>query len=252
MAKGTGSRDLRVVGHTYPYRELELERALEELRGLGLRAIELWIGHAPDPVVAAAAIENQGLEVVAISAGSLHDPGSRDPERAVELSEATRSPLIVASVSEAMFSVLARNQLGGRLCVENHWDQWFATPGALESSAAQEDVPVCLDTGHAILAGVPPERFVAQLGDRITHVHLKDARALTIGERLMGRRLRRRTGRRPTPVFPGSGVLRIASLRKALVESGYRGAISIEYEGLEPTEALTELLRMWRAHRPDS
>ncbi len=247
---GAGSRDLTVVGHTYPYRELALERALEELRGLGLRAIELWIGHAPDPSAAAEAIKNQGLEVAAISAGSLHDRGSRDPDRAVELAEATQSPLIVASVSEAMFAELAPSQLGGRLCVENHWDQWFATPRALESKAAREEVPVCLDTGHAILAGVAPERFVGELGGRIAHVHLKDARALTIGERLMGRRVRRRTGRRPEPIFPGTGVLRIPTLRRALDAAGYRGSISVEYEGDEPTEALAALLEMWQAHEP--
>jgi inosose dehydratase len=38
-------------------------------------------------------------------------------------------------------------------------------------------VPWCFDTGHLLIGGVDPVRFVRRHGERIGHVHLKDVNA---------------------------------------------------------------------------
>jgi inosose dehydratase len=110
---------------------------------------------------------------------------------------------------------------------------------------AYPGIAACVDTGHAILAGEPPERFVAALGDRVGHVHLKDAASPPLHERLMGRRLRTRLLPRPSAVFPGDGALDVGCVRRTLEDNGYAGAVSLEHECAEPSAALELLLGEW-------
>jgi inosose dehydratase len=110
---------------------------------------------------------------------------------------------------------------------------------------ADPRIAACVDTGHAILAGESPERFVASLGDQVGHVHLKDAALPPLHERLMGRRLRTRLLPRPAAVMPGDGALDIRRVRSALEDVGYKGVVALEHEGAEPSAALKFLLGEW-------
>ena len=44
------------------------------------------------------------------------------------------------------------------------------------------DVGLCLETGHMLLGGGDPVAMLRDLGDRINHVHLKDARLAVMAE----------------------------------------------------------------------
>jgi sugar phosphate isomerase/epimerase len=241
---------VRIAGHTYPYRDGPLEAALDELANLGFTAVEVWLGHADNgPASVARALEKRGLEAIAVGGGGLYRGDSRGLERAVELAEAVGAPvLVVADVSrDALPRVVASLPQGLTVCLENHWDHWLSTPRTVGAAlAAAGELAACLDTGHAIDAGVRPDRFARELGTRIRHVHLKEARLPGIAERLLGTRLRRRLGLQPEPVFPGKGSLDVGQLKRTLAEAGYRGAVSIEYEGAESTAALAELLAAWQ------
>ncbi len=131
------------------------------------------------------------------------------------------------------------------LCVENHWYQDVALPEEQLALSDTERIAACLDTGHGLLAGVRPERFVARLGQRLGHVHLKDAAAPPLPLRLLGRRVRRRLFARPEPVFPGRGALDVARTREALADAGYAGAVSLEYEGPDASAGMAALLELW-------
>jgi sugar phosphate isomerase/epimerase len=239
---------MRVAGHTYPYRDRPLEEALDELAGLQFSLVEVWLGHAADgPDDVARALGERGLEAVAVSAGGFYTADSDAVPRTIELAQALAAPAIVACVApEVLESVVERLPEDITLCVENHWDQALATPldvsGVL---AAHPGIAACVDTGHAILAGEPPERFMASLAGRVGHVHLKDAAFPPLRERLMGRRLRTRLLPRPAAVFPGAGALDVGRVRKTLEDNGYAGAVSLEHEGSEPNAALELLLGEW-------
>lgn len=237
-----------VAGHTYAYRDRPLAEALDELAELELELVEVWLGHAnADPESVARALSERNLRAVAVSAGGFYSRETTAPPRAFDLALAIGAPVVVACVSPSLLGVVGRSVPPGlTLCVENHWDQPLAT--AVEVTRVVEEHPgikACLDTGHALLAGVAPERFAVLLGPRLGHVHLKDARRPTVVETLLGRRLRRRLLARPEPVSPGQGVLEVEGLRKALERAGYRGAVTLEHEGPNPTPALLELLRRW-------
>ena len=101
-----------------------------------------------------------------------------------------------------------------------------------------------LDPANLLLAGVEPAAFVAELGDRIVHVHAKD-----------GQRVPHRVGRsgllahgdwgRPDRGFrfrvPGWGEIDWRLLLTELQLAGYDGVLSIEHE--DPTMSREEGLR---------
>lgn len=237
---------MQLAGHTYAFRSLPLEGALDALEALGFAAVELWLGHL-DSEAALEASRGRGLDVVAISAGGYYDGDGVTPSRAVEAARAAGAPRIVACVSPGRLREVAStipDEL--ELCVENHWDQELALPD--EVASALEQLPsagACLDTGHALLAGVRPERFVARLGPRLRHVHLKDARCPRLHERVVGRRVRRRMLPRAKSPSPGGGALEVGSLRAALAGAGFTGAVTAEDEGPDPSRALAVLVARW-------
>jgi sugar phosphate isomerase/epimerase len=239
---------MRVAGHTYPYRDRPLGDALDALAGLRLSRVEVWLGHAVDgPESVAHALRERGFEAAAVSAGGFYIDNPEAVPGTIELAQALAAPVIVACVAPAVLdSVVKRVPAGITLCVENHWDQPLAKAREVSQVLAEHPrIAACVDTGHAILAGEAPERFVASLGARVGHVHLKDAAFPPLWEQLMGRRLRTRLLPRPKPVLPGLGALEIGRLRQALEATGYVGAVTVEYEGSNPTVALEILLEDW-------
>lgn len=244
---------MRVAAHTYAFRDRLLPDALDEIVGLGFGAVEVWIGHVDGDVRRAAqAVAERELDVVAVCAGGLYDARSPAVDVAVELANALRTRRLVATVlPDVLEGVLERMPRELVLCVENHWDQPLARPRDLLRVLASHDrVLACLDTGHALLAGIEPDRFAASLGPRLGHVHLKDSRRATSIERALGRRLRRRLLPRPAPQADGPRALSIRRLRGELDRLGYSGAVSLEDEGHDAAAALATLRRAWTQAAP--
>jgi inosose dehydratase len=57
-----------------------------------------------------------------------------------------------------------------------HTATYVEAPWEIERLLSATDVGVCLDTGHLLLGGGDPVEAIRDWGDRINHVHLKDAR----------------------------------------------------------------------------
>lgn len=240
---------MHLAGHTYAFRRLALEDALDRIAGLGLTDVELWVGHVEGtPQRAHDALERTGLRARAVSAGGFYRPEDEAPARAAELARAVGATVVVSCVRPELLPLLAQRVGDGiELAVENHWDQ--PLDRARRVAAALAGTPAagaCLDTGHALAAGESPAGAARQLGERLVHVHLKDAARPSLLERLVGRRARKRFLPRPSPVDPGTGALDVRSFHHALVRLGFAGTVSLEHEGDEPERALAQLLARWR------
>lgn len=237
---------MELAGHTYAFRERGFDDALAALAAGGFLAVDVWLGHVRDADDAAMPLRH-GLRVVSLSAGGFYRPDEAAVARAVDAAERLGAAVLTACVRPDLLDwVVALLPDGLRLCVENHWDQPLDRSAAVERALAP--VPAaraCVDTGHALLAGERPDRFVAHLGRLVGHVHLKDARIPPLRERVLGRRLRRRLLARPEPVVPGSGDLDVARLRAALAAAGYAGAVVAEHEGPDAEPALARLRALW-------
>ena len=61
-----------------------------------------------------------------------------------------------------------------------HTATYVEAPWEIERLLELSDVGVCLDTGHLLIGGGDPVGAVTSWGERINHVHLKDARSEVI------------------------------------------------------------------------
>jgi inosose dehydratase len=72
---------------------------------------------------------------------------------------------------------------GLTLVLHPHAGTLAETARDIDRALAHTDVPWCLDTGHLLIGGVEPARFVRDHADRVGHVHLKDVDA-TLADRV--------------------------------------------------------------------
>jgi inosose dehydratase len=87
-----------------------------------------------------------------------------------------------------------------------------------------DEVGLCLDTGHALYAGLDPAAMVRQYADRLEHLHLKDLAPGRDGADFW-------TAVADGVFCPlGDGVLDLPALASALDEVGYAGFATIEQD----------------------
>jgi inosose dehydratase len=72
---------------------------------------------------------------------------------------------------------------GLTLVLHPHVGTLVETAEEVERALEHTDVPFCLDTGHLLIGGVDPARFLREHAGRVGHVHLKDIDA-AVAERL--------------------------------------------------------------------
>lgn len=112
----------------------------------------------------------------------------------------------------------------------HHAGTWIESPQDIDRLLEQTDVGLTLDTGHLLLAGGDPVGALARWGDRINHVHLKDARVdvlRSVAER--GGTLRD-VWTRGAFVPLGHGDLDVDGFMGGLLRQGYDGWLVIEQD----------------------
>lgn len=237
--------------------QLDPARVLADARRLGFTAIEAGPpGFLPaDPSAAAALCAEHGLRIVgAFVTAVLH---SADPdletlwESATWLGQVGAEVLVLAPATgapgyEAVFEMTAeewRRLLGSigeaqviaadkglGLAVHPHVGTAIERPEHITRLLEASDVDLCLDTGHVFVGGGDPVAIAKAAGDRVRHVHLKDADgplAAAVRERRFGYAEAVRRGLyRPL----GKGDARIADVIAQLDARGYDGWAVLEQD----------------------
>lgn len=229
------------------------ERVVREVREAGLRATEL----GPPGYLASAALAAGGLE---LAGGFVAAPLHRRELRAAALAGVAAAADAVAGGGGGVL-VLAAAEADGYDRPEPLDDRgWSALAEGLAAAgeiAAERclalafhphagtaverradvrrllevsDVGLCLDTGHLLIGGTDPLEVVAEAGDRVRHVHLKDvdpALAHRVGRGDLAYSEAVRAGLyRPL----GEGGARIAEVVRGLESSGYEGWYVLEQD----------------------
>jgi len=119
-----------------------------------------------------------------------------------------------------------RNSAAGKL-QKSLGDRLFPTPEAAYERAKQLDkrVGLCHDIGHTLRYGADPVATTRKCADRLLDVHLKDVTEAT---------------RRGHATPCGRGVIDLPGVLRALIEIGYTGYVSFEYEA-DPSDPLPGL-----------
>jgi sugar phosphate isomerase/epimerase len=119
--------------------------------------------------------------------------------------------------------------VGVQLCIEDFPGQGSPHRTAAEVLAvcdiAGPDLGVCFDTGNFVSGGQTPQDAWPALASKAIHSHVKDWRWSDDGRHSTP------DGRRFSPELVGDGILNYPAVFSAMKASGYRGALSYEYEG---------------------
>lgn len=231
--------------------QLSPERVLHEMRDVGLRATEL----GPDefwpqgPVAQHEVLDRVGLAAIgAFCPLVLHDP-SRSPAPMIDLIldrfvtlGADRMVIAAATgadtyderpqLSREAWVTLVENleravvmaaERGIEACVHPHVGTVIEGPREVSRILEHSAVPLCVDTGHLLVAGNDPLQLVVQAPGRIVHVHLKDVDATLLASVRSSERTYMEAVRLGLYTPLGQGDVDLVELVRRLEASGYRG-----------------------------
>jgi len=217
------------------YEDRDAAEVVESLLGCGYDAVEWTMAHVGDlrePAVAlacqqdlvgggeqalattVAAIESAArseIPVVNVVSGpNLWEPGSRPRDDEQAWSTALAALEVAAARGAA---------LGVTIGFEPCWGTLAHDAATAQRVLDAVDVAVTFDPSHFVLHGEDVAELVRRWGDRIAHVHLKDAFG--------------RAGREGSEFhfcMLGEGAVTWPELFEALDQVGYRGPLSVEFE----------------------
>jgi inosose dehydratase len=216
-----------------------------ELDARGLRLAEVYAAlpaTVDGPTPAALDDARRRLRLLDAAGGDvlcLAIDGSRERDRWAGRADDPGTPTftddgwrILADVAHTIADEAAA--LGHPTAFHPHAATLIETPAEVERLVAETDprrIGICLDVGHHLVGGGDPVVTLRELGDRVTHLHLKDVdgdvlRRLREGE-LAG--LAAAVGER---IFTelGAGILDLEGVIDALVERDYAGWLMVEQD----------------------
>jgi len=222
---------------SYTCREFGLVETLSMAGRVGLSRISLKDVHLPltagGAEIAAAVGKVRGSGVVPYGCGVIYMTNPAEVERAFAYAKAGGMEVIIG-VPDHELLPLAEEKVRGsglKLAIHNHGpgDPRYPTPGSVLEKVQHMDprVGLCLDVGHCLRAGVDPAEAAEACGARLLDVHLKDVTAAS---------------KEGGPIEVGRGVVDIPRFLRALIEIGYSGTASFEYEkdAKDPLPGLAE------------
>jgi inosose dehydratase len=100
------------------------------------------------------------------------------------------------------------------------------------------DVPLCIDTGHCVYAGVDPLALYRRLAERVAYFHFKDVDPQRLAQALEHKLSFEEAVAKRVFCPLGKGVVDFAGLREALEDEGFVGWATVEQDRL-PTDSTT-------------
>lgn len=238
--------------------QLEPDRVLAEMKGLGLTAAEFGPqGWLPiPPAERAAALADAGLKAVgAFVPVVLHDPAIDpvpDVDAELDSFEAAGGDVLVIAAASGQDGYDARPVL-----TEEQWQLLYANLERVADAArargikpslhphvgtmvetsddvtrvlANTTVPLCLDTGHLLIGGTDPAALVHEFASRVNHVHAKDVKKELAAKVQSGELSYTDAVREGIYVPLGQGDVDLASIIADLNAAGFDGWYVLEQD----------------------
>ncbi|PYQ05024.1 MAG: xylose isomerase [Acidobacteria bacterium] len=219
-------RGLKVGLASYSLRKFSLDQALAMCQAMDVRYITLKDVHrpmtaTPDGIKAAVAkVRAAGIELMGGGVIYLKNDEAA-VRRAFEYAKTAGFPLIVGAPDPDAVPLVERfvREYGIPLAIHNHGPEDKSYPAPQDALKLIKDrdrrLGLCMDVGHTVRAGADPVKTVAECGDRLMDLHVKDLRSATDRE---------------SQVEVGKGLVDYPGLIRALHQRRFSGHVALEYE----------------------
>lgn len=212
---------------TYSLRNFDRTEAISMIQALRARHVSVKSFHMPyedSPEELAAGVRafaKAGVEIV--SGGNNNITKDRDDHVRMffDYAKAVGIPLLVIAPTAKNMPRIERfvKEYDIQVAIHNHGPEDPHFPGPRDALEVIRDmdprVGVCIDVGHTARTGVDVVEAIAESGDRLLDVHMKDLRD---------------ANDRDSQCIVGEGVLPIVGIFRQLAEMDYRGYVNLEYE----------------------
>jgi sugar phosphate isomerase/epimerase len=212
---------------SYSLRELSRADAIAGIHALRARYVSIKSFHLPyesPPAELAAGrkeFEDAGLTIVSGGVITLQQDDDRDIRTYFEYARGAGMPLMIIAPTPATLPRIERfvREYGIAVAIHNHGpeDRYFPAPRDALAVIRDMDprVGLCVDLGHTARAGADVVEALAEAGDRLLDIHLKDLENLKDAE---------------TQCVVGEGAMPIPAIFRQLAELRYAGCVNLEYE----------------------
>jgi sugar phosphate isomerase/epimerase len=212
---------------SYSLRNFPRARAIEMVKTLGMRYVNLKSVHVPYDLSAAELalarheIETAGLVIVGGGVITFDSDRDDDVQKYFAYAKAAGMPLITATADPTLLPRIERfaKQYDIQVAIHNHGpeDKHFPSPYDVLRNVKDLDrrIGLCMDVGHTARTGTDVVRAIADAGPRLLDMHMKDLRDRTAVE---------------SQCIVGEGMIPIAQILRQLEAIGYRGYVNLEYE----------------------
>jgi sugar phosphate isomerase/epimerase len=218
-------RPLQLGMASYTLRKFDLDQALAMTNRVGLHAICLKSFHLPldatkeEIDIAVAKVKQAGIRLY--GGGVIGMKTESQVDQAFQYAKAAGMAKIVGAPTAEMLPRIHDKvqQYDIKVCIHNHGpgDKHFPTPEVAYAQIKQLDqrIGLCHDIGHTLRYGEDPIAQTKSCADRLLDVHLKDVTEAT---------------KKGQTTACGRGVIDLPAMVRTLIEIGFTGIASFEYE----------------------
>ena len=226
-AQDSAPAEIKLGVASYSLRELSRTDAIAAIQALRTPYVSIKSMHLPyesTPQELAAGLEEfeaAGLTVVGGGVVTLQQDDDDDIRTYFEYARAAGMPLMVIAPTATTLPRIESfvMEYGIKVAIHNHGPGDAHFPGPRDALPIIRDmdprVGLCVDLGHTTRTGVDIVETLAEAGDRVLDVHVKDLRDLLVAE---------------SQCIVGEGAMPIPAIFRQLVAMGYSGYVNLEYE----------------------
>ncbi len=218
-------KQLKLGLASYSLRKFSREQTVEMTKRVGLEYICFKSMHLPleTPAIElksiAADVKESGLNLY--GGGVIYMTNKDEVDQAFEYAKNAGMSVIVGVPNPDLLEYTNEKikQYDIKVAIHNHGpgDKKYPSPKSIYDKVKDLDprFGICMDIGHTQRIGVDPTEAGIQYFSRILDIHIKDVDSAT------------KDGK---TVEIGRGVINIPAFLKMLVDKGYNGVVSFEYE----------------------
>ena len=212
---------------TYSLRKFSREEAIDMIQAIGTPYISVKSFHLPYELSAAemaAAVQDfkaAGLEIVSAGNNNIREDTDEGVRPFFEYAKMAGIPMLVIAPTHEIMPRIEKfvKQYDIRVAIHNHGPEDDYYPGPRDAlnviKGMDPRVGLCIDVGHTARTGVDVVEAIAEAGDRLLDMHMKDLADMSD---------------RSSQVAVGRGKMPVAEIFQQLKKMNYRGSVNLEYE----------------------